>query len=90
MQVPKHAYKPDPPLRSFHADVPGPTFPIRRVAVLPIACDTTLEASLGELDAALAQELAKTSMFELVPVTRAQLETSFGRRQFSSVEDSAR
>jgi hypothetical protein len=86
MQVPKRAYQPEPPMRSFHAAVAGSAFPIRRVAVLPIAFDTSLEASLGELDAAMAQELAKTSMFELVPVTRAALESSFGRRQFSSVE----
>lgn len=85
-QRPKQVYVPAPPVPSFHAHIAGPANPIRRVAVLPIACDTTLEASLGELDAAVTQELAKTSMFELVPVSRDALDTRFGRRQFSSVE----
>ena len=59
---------------------------MRRVAVLPLASETSLEAALSELDAAIRQELAKTSMFELVPISRAMLEARFGRNCFSSVE----
>lgn len=81
-----HVYQPAPPVRSFHAQLPGPVNQIRRVAVLPVDCETRQEASLGELDAAVTMELAKTSMFELVPVTRQALDIRFGRRQFSSVE----
>jgi len=72
------------PFPSYHDRTPGQ--PMRRVALLPIACETPLEASLGELDGAVRQELAKTAMFELVPVTRDELYARFGRRQFSSVE----
>jgi hypothetical protein len=86
VEGPKQAYVPAAPVPSFHAMVPPPVRQIRRVAVMPIAYETPLEASLGELDAALREELAKTSMFEIVPVSRETLETSFGHRQFSSVE----
>jgi hypothetical protein len=82
----KQAFTPQPPLQSFHGNVPGPSIIMRRVAVLPISCDTPIEASLGELDSAVTAELAKTSLFELVPITREALDSRFGRRQFSSVE----
>jgi hypothetical protein len=84
--MPKTVYQPAPPMQSFHAQLPSPVSQIRRVAVLPVAYETPLEASLGELDAAVTMELAKTSMFELVPVSRQALDIRFGRRQFSSVE----
>ena len=79
-----HVFQPGPPMQSFHSNVSGTQ--IRRVAVLPIAYATAEEASLAELDAVLMQELGKTTMFELVPVSRDALDTRFGRRAFSSVE----
>lgn len=66
--------------------MPGPVSQIRRVAVLPVAYETPLEASLTQLDGAVTMELAKTSLFELVPVSREALDVRFGRRQFTSVE----
>jgi hypothetical protein len=80
------AYVPAPPLPSFHAQIPEPVNQIRRVAVLPIAYQTPLEASLAGLDSALREELAKTSLFELVPISRQELDSRFNQRQFSSVE----
>jgi len=80
----EQAFVPPPAIHSFHDQTQGQ--PIRRVAILPIACDLPLESSLGELDAALREELGKTSLFELVPVSRETLATEFGRRQVSSVE----
>lgn len=59
---------------------------MRRVALLPVTCEIPREASLAEVDAALNQELGKTSLFELVPVTRESLDTLVGHRQLSSVE----
>lgn len=59
---------------------------MRRVAVLPVTYDVPREASLGEVDAALTQELAKTSLFELVPVSRESLDALVSHRQISSVE----
>jgi len=59
---------------------------MRRVAVLPVTYEIPREASLGEVDAALTQELAKTTLFELVPVSRESLNALVGHRQVSSVE----
>jgi hypothetical protein len=53
---------------------------------MPISYHAPSEGSLDELDAALTQELARTSLFELVPISRQTLDSHFGRRQFSSVE----
>ena len=86
VQMPNEVFRPQPPLHSFHENVAGPVVPMRRIAVLPISCDLPLEASVGELDAAVTSELAKTSLFELVPISREALGSRFGRRQFSSVE----
>lgn len=73
-----------PPLPSFHAE--GEGIPMRRVAVLPLYYDLQSLGSLQDMDVAFNAELTRTSLFEVVPISRAELETHFGQRQFSSVE----
>ena len=82
----KLACKSSPPVPSFHAESAGEGTAMRRVAVLPLSCEMPLGASLGQLDMAFNEELTKTTMFEVVPVSRDVLEARFGRKQFSSVE----
>jgi hypothetical protein len=78
--------KPVPPVPSFHSEPADGTVAMRRIAVLPLSSEIPLGASLGQIDSALNEELTKTALFEVVPVSREALETRFGRKQFSSVE----
>jgi hypothetical protein len=85
-ECPHHeAYHTGPPIPSFRPEV-TPENPMRRVAVLPVTYEIPNESSLSEVDAALTQELGKTSLFELVPVSRESLAALVGRRQVLSVE----
>ena len=59
---------------------------MRRVAVLPINYDPEALRSIREMESAFHAELIKTSLFEVVPVSREDLLTDLGSRQFSSVE----
>ncbi len=59
---------------------------IRRVAILPLYCEQDSAGSLRAMDMAFNAELNKTSLFELVPIGRAQMESLTTRRQISSVE----
>src|SRR5689334_6697516 len=74
-----------PTIPSYRPQV-SPENPMRRVALLPVTYDIPYDTSLSEVDAALTRELAKTSLFELVPVSRESLDKLIGHRQLSSVE----
>lgn len=58
----------------------------RRVAVLPMSSGSFPDQYVRVLDAAFLSELSKRGLFEIVPVSRAQMESLFGERQFSSTE----
>ena len=58
----------------------------RRVAVLPMSSGSFPDQYVRRLDAAFLSELSKRGLFEIVPVSRAQMESLFGERQFSSTE----
>jgi hypothetical protein len=72
------------PLPSFHAG--GEGMPMRRVAVLPLYCDQETAGSMRGMDMVFNEELAKTSLFEMVPVSREILAAHFGWQETSSVE----
>lgn len=77
--------KPPPPQNYFSSEPIG--IPIRRVALLPIYNDKYPAEQLRLLDTAFNAELTKKSIFEVVPVSRASMESFFGQRQFLSVEN---
>ena len=58
---------------------------IRRVAMLPVFHDRFPEMALRDLDIAFNEELSKTTMFEVVTVSRRDLELLIGQRELSSV-----
>ena len=58
----------------------------RRVALLPMHSGNFPDQYVRTLDAAFLSELSKRRLFEVVPVSRAQMESLFGERQFSSTE----
>ena len=72
------------PLPSFHAD--GAGTPMRRVAVLPLYYNQQTAGSMRDMDMTFNEELTKTSLFEVVQISRSDLETHFGWQQMSSVE----
>lgn len=59
---------------------------MRRVALLPLWNENLSGEYLRDVDAAFSAELTKKAVFEVVPVTRAQMESICGERQLSSVE----
>jgi hypothetical protein len=73
-----------PAIPSYHQDTDGA--PIRRVAVLPMYFEEQQAATPNELDLVFHAELAKTSAFEVVTISREELRAHFGIPQFSSVE----
>lgn len=75
--------QPAPPLPSYHDLQAG--VPIKRVAILPLSFDAQNGNFTRDLDASFNAELTKTSMFEVVVISRAQMEALFGRQQYSSV-----
>jgi hypothetical protein len=76
---------PPPPQNYFSGEPIG--IPIRRVALLPIYNDKYPQEELRLLDSAFNAELTKKSIFEVVPVSRASMESFFGQRQLESVEN---
>ena len=60
--------------------------PLRRVALLPLHSETYPDQYLRTLDATFLAELSKRALFEVVPVSRAEMEALFGERHFSSTE----
>jgi hypothetical protein len=73
-----------PPIPSYHQDANAT--PMRRVAVLPIDFDQEPETIPNELDLVFHAELAKTSAFEIIPISREELRAHFGIPQLSSVQ----
>ena len=73
-----------PPQNFFAPATPGEQ--LRRVALLPMHSGTFPDQYVRALDAAFLSELSKRGLFEVVPVSRAQMEALFGERQFSSTE----
>ncbi len=58
----------------------------RRVALLPMYSGNFPDQYVRALDAAFLSELSKRGLFEIVPVSRAQMESLFGERQFASTD----
>ncbi len=79
--VPQRA---DAPQNWFLPSSPGRV--MRRVAMLPVYHARIPGEALRDIDAALLSELSKKVMFEVVPLSRAELETLIGLRDVSSVE----
>ena len=80
----KVAIIPPPPPQNYFSPAQGVA--MRRVALLPACSEKYPGEFLRDVDAALNAELTKKSIFEVVPVTRPQLEALVGHRQISSVE----
>lgn len=76
---------PPPPPTYFSSATPGEQ--LRRVALLPIHSDAYPDQYLRRLDATFHAELTKRALFEVVAVSRAELEAIFGERQFSSTDE---
>ena len=73
-----------PPQNAFSAATPGGQ--LRRVALLPLHSETYPDQYLRTLDATFLAELSKRALFEVVPVSRAEMEAMFGERHFSSAD----
>lgn len=76
---------PAPPVQNYFAPA-TPGEQLRRVALLPMYSGSFPDQYVRTLDAAFLAELSKRSLFEVVPVSRGQMEALFGERQFSSTE----
>jgi hypothetical protein len=72
-----------PPVPSYHSE--SDTVPLRRVAVLPINFEEQGTVNPTGLDAVFNTELAKTSAFEVVPISRQDLLEHYGTGPISSV-----
>lgn len=64
----------------------GPGRPMRRVALLPVWNERYTEAILRDIDIAFGEELSKKALFEVVPITRGDLEGLIGLRSLASYE----
>ena len=80
---------PPPPPRTanfFTPPLPDKSRPMRRVAMLPLSGEQLTPEALRDITTAFQAELSKKAIFEVVPVTGAELEAVCGQRQLSSVE----
>ena len=75
---------PPPPQNYFSPETTGA--PIRRVALLPLFSGSHPDHYLRAIDETFESELTKKALFEVVRVSRSELETLFGRRQVDSTE----
>ena len=64
----------------------GPGMLMRRVVVLPVYNQKYTGLVMKDIDDAFLAELSKLNAFEVVSVSRAEMETLMGRRELSSVE----
>jgi hypothetical protein len=64
----------------------GPGMLMRRIVVLPVYNEKYTGLVMKDIDDAFLAELSKLNAFEVVSVTRADMETVMGRRELSSVE----
>lgn len=78
------AYRPAKPENFFHPETQG--IAIRRVAMLPFYNQNRSGTEMANVEQAFHAELTKTSLFEVVQVSRADMGDWFGRPQVSSVE----
>jgi hypothetical protein len=76
--------RPDAPQNWFLPTNPGRM--IRRVAMLPVYHARIPGEVLKDVDAALVAELSKKAVFEVVPVSRVEMEGLVNVREVSSVE----
>lgn len=76
--------KADAPQNWFLPTVGGRV--MRRVALLPVYHERFPSEALQDLDYAFNSELAKKTVFEVVPVSRRQMEGLIGLREVSSVD----
>ncbi|MGD1019099.1 MAG: hypothetical protein ABSA12_07240 [Verrucomicrobiia bacterium] len=76
------------PVNNVYSAVTRIPEPLRRVAVLPVTCedDSDAEAGRDALQPVLLAELAKTSAFEVVPVSPEQLCAITGRSAWAAHE----
>jgi len=73
------------PLASYHDIREG--IPFRRIAMLPLCYERETGNSVSsDLDGAFHAELTKTTLFEVIWISRSQMEALTGHRQISSVE----
>ncbi len=70
----------------FLPPLPERSLPMRRVAMLPLAGGRFSAEALRDVSAAFHSELSRKTLFEVVQVSGADLETICGHRQLSSVE----
>jgi hypothetical protein len=82
----RHAAAPPPPPPQNYFAPATAGVPMRRVALLPLWNEKLPGEYLRDVDAAFSAELTKKAIFEVVPVTRSQMESICGERQLSSVE----
>ena len=64
----------------------GPGRPLRRVALLPVWNERFTEGLLRDIDYAFGEELSKKALFEVVPITRGDLEGLIGMRMVASYD----
>jgi len=76
--------RPEAPQNWFLPTNPGRL--IRRVAMLPVYHARIPGEVLKDVDTALGAELSKKAVFEVVPVSRTEMEGLIGLREVSSVE----
>ena len=76
--------RPDAPQNWFLPTEPGRV--MRRVAMLPIYHARLPGEILKDVDVALTAELAKKSLFEVVPISRPEMEALINVREVASVE----
>lgn len=59
---------------------------IQRVAILPIYSSQSLDIELNDLDTVFISSLNQQNLFELIPISRDDMEYLFKKRQFNSTE----
>lgn len=64
----------------------GPGMLMRRVVILPVYNEKYTGLVMKDIDDAFLAELSKLNAFEVVSVSRVDMETIMGRRELSSVE----
>jgi len=82
----RHASAPPPPPPQNYFAPATEGAPMRRVALLPLWNEKLPGEYLRDVDGAFSAELTKKAVFEVVPVSRSQMESLFGERQLSSAE----
>lgn len=84
--TPKVKPPPPPPAAQNYFSPVQDGRPMRRVAVLPLSAPQIAPESLRDVTAAFQSELTKKALFEVTPISGAQLEDLCGQRQLSSIE----